>query len=188
MSASCIGYELPRALETVCPVISQSSSKKGFWSWVGRKIGWGSTVDPKGSSLKLASAINLNQSMSKSPCHINQFPKEIFRIENTIDNLVSLQSTIHQMVYEFKFIHTDQIMTSGYVYEAVHAVLYQDEIQSGHSKPITLELRQEMYTEITNIIKGWLKTCVNPDQATLKLEAIINKFADLVWFLQPLTF
>jgi hypothetical protein len=171
VSVAHIGYQIPK--RPVVDSLNQSQPaptappKKTFWSWVTKKFGWFWSVDPKGADKE--STYAAVSSSAPNSCHPNQFPAEMLRIETMLDNLISLQSIINQMVYDFSLAHPDLVMTDGYVFDSVYQVLHNEEGGSKNDRPISLEMKQEMYKSITEMIKTRIKVLCTTRKSKKKL-------------------
>jgi hypothetical protein len=93
-------------------------------------------VDPKGTKKE---STYTAMSSPLGACHTTNFQQ---KCETLLDNLISLQSIINQMVYDFSLAHLDLVMTDGYVYDSVFQVLHHEEGGSKNDQPISLEMKQ----------------------------------------------
>jgi hypothetical protein len=168
ISQSAIGYVKKQSVE----LDTQLSSRKGFWSWFAKKLSINNSIEPKESA-------NVEKYGIES-CHLNEFPMPVLRLENSLDHLITLQHIIHQVVFDLSM-YADQIMSTSYVYEHIYNVLYQSEIQLNHGRPININIRQEMYSEITQMVKKWLAGCYDRKEAFSKIEDVIQCIANLVY-------
>jgi hypothetical protein len=170
ISQAALGYILKRSPEAD-NISSQASSKKTIWSWLAKKLSINNSREPKDS-------VNGENSV-KEICHLNDFPMPVLMLENSLDHLISLQHIIHQVVFDLS-VYSDQIMSTSYVYEQVYKALYQSEIQVHDGKQISINVRQEIYSEITKMVKEWMKGCNDPKIAVLKIENVIQCLGNLV--------
>lgn len=155
VSFSNIGYSLPKRRPTEVQTVPQTptnappTANKSFWSWMVKKLSW---------NFSNKESVYTTITTRKETYGIKDFPIEMLRIENTIDHLIQLQSMLNQVVYEFKLTYTDQCMTEGYIYEFVHAALFgQENTSFTQQRGIGVELKQDIYTQITAMVKTFLK-------------------------------
>ena len=182
VSYTYIGFGLSKTQLLTHPNYS-TPHKKTFISWLGKKLGWKSTsIQSSKTNLKESKYI----SKSSTPCHLKEFQLQMWWVEQSLDNLVNLQCIVHQIQDELQFTSADQLMATGYVYESVYYALYQQEKSfSDQSIPITqLDSKQVIYHQVTHMIKAWIETCFNMEEAESKLETVVSLIADLckkVW-------
>jgi hypothetical protein len=179
LSQATLGYNLSRSAKIDISTIP-ASSKKSVWSWITKKLGWNNAIEPKNEDIQGKNEDNRGKS-EKEPCRLSEFPIPVLRLENSLDHLITLQHLIYQMVFELRM-YSDQVMSTSYVYEHIYKALNQSEIQFDPGKEINIAIRQEMYTEIFQMIKNWMKDCYDSKEALRKVEEIIQCFSNLVRF------
>jgi hypothetical protein len=168
ISQSAIGYIKKQSLE----IDAQLSSRKSVWNWFAKKLNINNSIEPKESEYV--------EKSSTESWHLNDFPMPVLRLENSLDHLITLQHIIHQVVFDLSM-YADQIMSTSYVYEHIYNVLNQSEIQLHHGRQININIRQEMYSEITQMVKRWLTGCNDRKAALSKIEDVIQCIANLVY-------
>lgn len=104
----------------------------------------------------------------------------VLRLENSLDHLITLQHIIHHVVFDLS-VYADQIMSTSYVYEQIYKTLYQSDIQLNHGRQISIAIRQEMYSEITQMVKKWMNGCHDTKEAVMKIDGVSQCLSNLVF-------